>query len=111
MDADLTRALDKAEEAHFWEGVQEDYARVQADPEGWTEHLLVGSLADLGQAGGHLFGGGLNESRWRRRQPRDLHEGDAQRGVLLHIEQQRAYVPRGVPPAEDRLAARVLGPP
>ena len=38
MDAELARALDKAEEARFWEGVRADYARLQADPEEWAEY-------------------------------------------------------------------------
>ena len=32
LDAELAQALDKAEEARFWEGVKADYARLQADP-------------------------------------------------------------------------------
>ena len=38
MDAELARALDKAEEARFWAGVREDYARLQADPGEWADY-------------------------------------------------------------------------
>lgn len=38
MDAELARALDKAEEARFWEGVQADYKRLQGDPQGWAAY-------------------------------------------------------------------------
>jgi len=39
MDAELAMALDKVEEARFWQGVQDDYARLQADPEQWSEYV------------------------------------------------------------------------
>ena len=39
MDAELTQALDKAEEARFWEGVQADYARLQGDPKEWADYV------------------------------------------------------------------------
>jgi uncharacterized protein with von Willebrand factor type A (vWA) domain len=39
MDAELARTLDKAEDARFWEGVQADYARLQADPQQWAEYV------------------------------------------------------------------------
>jgi hypothetical protein len=39
MDAELAMALDKVEEARFWQGVQEDYARLQADPEQWSDYV------------------------------------------------------------------------
>ncbi|HEX9359906.1 MAG TPA: hypothetical protein VF933_39640 [Streptosporangiaceae bacterium] len=44
MDAELAQALDKAEEARFWAGVREDYARLQADPRQWADY--VGELAE-----------------------------------------------------------------
>jgi predicted transcriptional regulator len=39
MDAELAMALDKVEEARFWQGVQDDYARLQADPGQWSGYL------------------------------------------------------------------------
>jgi len=39
MDAELAMALDKVEEARFWQGVQDDYARLQADPEQWSAYV------------------------------------------------------------------------
>ncbi|MGH9127625.1 MAG: hypothetical protein ACRDY2_01345 [Acidimicrobiales bacterium] len=39
MDAELARALDEAEKARFWEGVQADYTRLQADTEGWAGYV------------------------------------------------------------------------
>jgi hypothetical protein len=39
MDAELARALDKAEEGRFWEGVQADYARLQAEPQQWADYV------------------------------------------------------------------------
>ena len=39
LDAELARTLDKAEEARFWAGVKEDYARLQADPQEWAEYV------------------------------------------------------------------------
>jgi hypothetical protein len=38
MDAALTRVLDRAEDDRFWAGVRADYARLQADPEQWTDY-------------------------------------------------------------------------
>jgi hypothetical protein len=56
MDAELARALDKAEEARFWAGVQADYARLQADPQQWAGY--VAELAEWdGTAGDGLDGG------------------------------------------------------
>jgi hypothetical protein len=55
MDAELARALDKAEEARFWAGVQADYARLQADPQQWADY--VAELAEWdGTAGDGLDG-------------------------------------------------------
>jgi hypothetical protein len=39
LDAELARTLDKAEEARFWAGVKEDYARLQADPQQWADYV------------------------------------------------------------------------
>jgi hypothetical protein len=39
MDAALAMVLDTVEEARFWQGVQEDYARLQADPEQWSDYV------------------------------------------------------------------------
>jgi hypothetical protein len=39
MDAELAQTLDKAEEARFWAGVREDYARLQADPQEWDDYV------------------------------------------------------------------------
>jgi hypothetical protein len=50
MDAELAQALDKAEEARLWEGVQADYARLQADPQEWAGY--VSELAEWDQAVG-----------------------------------------------------------
>lgn len=50
MDAELTQALDKVEEARFWEGVQTDYARLQADPKEWSSY--VRELAEWDEAAG-----------------------------------------------------------
>ena len=44
LDAELARALDKAEEARLWEGVKADYARLQADPYEWADY--TGELAE-----------------------------------------------------------------
>jgi hypothetical protein len=44
MDAELARTLDKAEEARFWAGVRQDYARLQADPQEWDDY--AGELAE-----------------------------------------------------------------
>jgi predicted transcriptional regulator len=38
MEAELARTLDQAEEARFWAGVREDYARLQADPQEWDDY-------------------------------------------------------------------------
>jgi hypothetical protein len=50
MDAELALALDKAEEARFWAGVREDYARLQADPEEWAEYTA--ELAEWDETAG-----------------------------------------------------------
>jgi hypothetical protein len=55
LDAALARTLDKAEEARFWAGVQEDYARLQADSQGWGEY--AGELAEWD----HTAGDGLGD--------------------------------------------------
>jgi predicted transcriptional regulator len=39
MDAELAMALDKVEDARFWQGVQDDYARLQADQEQWSDYV------------------------------------------------------------------------
>jgi hypothetical protein len=39
MEAELARTLDKAEEARFWAGVRADYARLQADPQEWSDYV------------------------------------------------------------------------
>jgi uncharacterized protein with von Willebrand factor type A (vWA) domain len=39
MDAELARALDRAEDARFWDGVRADYARLQADPQEWADYV------------------------------------------------------------------------
>lgn len=39
LDAELARALDKAEDARFWEGARADYARLQADPQEWGNYV------------------------------------------------------------------------
>ena len=31
--------LDQAEEARFWQGVKDDYARLQSDPGQWSGYL------------------------------------------------------------------------
>ena len=38
MDAELARALDQVEEARFWDGVRQDYARLQADSQAWADY-------------------------------------------------------------------------
>jgi hypothetical protein len=55
LDAELARTLDKAEEARFWTGVQADYARLQADPQQWSDY--VSELAEWD----HTTGDGLGE--------------------------------------------------
>lgn len=44
MDAALSRALDQVEDAQFWQGVRDDYARLQADPSAWADY--AGELAE-----------------------------------------------------------------
>jgi hypothetical protein len=44
MDAALSQVLERVEEAKFWDGVRADYARLQADPEEWSDY--VGELAE-----------------------------------------------------------------
>ena len=55
LDAELARTLDKAEEARFWAGVQADYARLQADPQEWSDY--VNELAEWE----HTAGDGLGD--------------------------------------------------
>jgi hypothetical protein len=55
MDAELTRTLDRAEEARFWAGVRADYARLQADPQEWGGY--VNELAEWD----HTAGDGLDD--------------------------------------------------
>jgi hypothetical protein len=55
LDAALARTLDKAEEARFWAGVRQDYARLQANPQEWGDY--VGELAEWD----HTAGDGLSE--------------------------------------------------
>jgi hypothetical protein len=50
LDAELSRVLDKAEEARFWEGVKADYARLQADPREWADY--TSELAEWDQTSG-----------------------------------------------------------
>jgi predicted transcriptional regulator len=54
MDAELARALDKAEDARFWAGVRADYARLQADPQEWGDY--VSELAEWDQTAGDGLG-------------------------------------------------------
>jgi uncharacterized protein with von Willebrand factor type A (vWA) domain len=56
MDAELARALDKAEEGRFWEGVQADYARLQAEPQQWADYVT--ELAEWDVTTGDGLGGG-----------------------------------------------------
>jgi predicted transcriptional regulator len=56
MDAEISRALDKAEEARFWEGVQADYARLQADPQEWADYAR--ELAEWDQTAHDGLGAG-----------------------------------------------------
>jgi hypothetical protein len=44
MEAALAMVLEMAEETRFWEGVREDYARLQADPKEWSGY--AGELAE-----------------------------------------------------------------
>ena len=39
MEAALAKVLDEAEEARFWQGVKDDYARLQDDPEQWAGYV------------------------------------------------------------------------
>jgi hypothetical protein len=50
LDAELALALDKAEEARFWDGVKADYARLQADPREWADY--TGELSEWDGASG-----------------------------------------------------------
>lgn len=50
MEAALARVLDQAEEARFWQGVKDDYARLQDDPEQWSDY--VNELAEWDQTVG-----------------------------------------------------------
>lgn len=54
LDAELARTLDKAEDARFWAGVREDYARLQADPEERADY--VSELAEWDHAAGDGLG-------------------------------------------------------
>ena len=50
MEAALAKMLDQAEEARFWQGVRDDYARLQEDPEQWSDYLR--ELAEWDQTAG-----------------------------------------------------------
>lgn len=50
MDAELAQTLDRAEDARFWAGVRDDYARLQADPKEWAEY--ISELADWDSTAG-----------------------------------------------------------
>jgi len=39
MEVALAKLLDEAEEARFWQGVKDDYARLQDDPEQWAGYV------------------------------------------------------------------------
>ena len=39
MEAALAKVLDETEEARFWQGVKDDYARLQDDPELWAGYV------------------------------------------------------------------------
>jgi hypothetical protein len=39
MEAALAKVLDGAEENRFWQGVKDDYARLQDDPEQWAGYV------------------------------------------------------------------------
>jgi hypothetical protein len=39
METALAKVLDQAEEARFWQGVKDDYARLQGDPEQWSDYV------------------------------------------------------------------------
>jgi len=55
MDAELARTLDRADEARFWAGVRDDYARLQASPHEWAGY--AGELAEWD----HTAGDGLDD--------------------------------------------------
>jgi len=55
LDAELTRTLDKAEDARFWAGVRADYARLQDDPQEWGNYL--NELAEWDHTAGDGLGG------------------------------------------------------
>ncbi len=50
MEAALAKVLDQAEDARFWQGVKDDYARLQDDPEQWSDY--VNELAEWDQTAG-----------------------------------------------------------
>jgi hypothetical protein len=50
MEAALAKVLDQAEESRFWQGVKDDYARLQDDPEQWSDY--VNELAEWDQTVG-----------------------------------------------------------
>jgi hypothetical protein len=54
LDAELNRTLDRVEDMRFWAGVQEDYARLQADPQAWADY--VGELAEWDRTAGDGLG-------------------------------------------------------
>ncbi|MHB1818865.1 MAG: hypothetical protein ACYCO9_12615 [Streptosporangiaceae bacterium] len=54
LDAELARTLDQAEDARFWAGVREDYARLQADPQEWGDY--VSELAEWDRTAGDGLG-------------------------------------------------------
>ena len=39
MEAALAKVLDQAEDAQFWQGVKDDYARLQSDQEQWSGYV------------------------------------------------------------------------
>ncbi len=39
MEAALAKVLDEAEEARFWRGVKDDYARLQEDAAQWADYV------------------------------------------------------------------------
>jgi hypothetical protein len=50
MEAALSQILDQAEDARFWQGVRDDYARLQSDPAEWADY--AGELAEWDAATG-----------------------------------------------------------
>ncbi|MGH9132042.1 MAG: hypothetical protein ACRDWV_10325 [Acidimicrobiales bacterium] len=40
LDAELAQTLDRVEETRFWEGVREDYVRLQDNPQEWGDYVL-----------------------------------------------------------------------